>query len=44
MSGTKFVVQTLLFPTKKKFDWFKSGQYDLTEFDIFAKIFPSLVI
>ena len=30
MSGTKSVVQTLLFPTKKKFDWFRIRQDGLT--------------
>jgi hypothetical protein len=44
MSGTKFVVQTLLFPIKKKFNWFKSWQYGLIESDICAKTFASHVI
>ena len=44
MSGTKFVVHTLLFPTKTKFGWIKSWQYDLAEFDIFAKTFTLHVI
>jgi len=39
MSGTKLVVQTLLFPTKKKFDWFRSWQYGLIESNICAKTF-----
>ncbi len=41
MSGTKVVVQTLLFPTKKKLDWFREWQYGLTESDIFPKTFAS---
>ncbi len=38
MFRTKFVVQTLLFRTKK-IDWFRSRQDGLRQFDIYAKTF-----
>lgn len=44
MSDTKFVVQTLIFPTETKFDKFTECQYGLTESDIFAKTFASHII
>jgi hypothetical protein len=42
MTGTKFVLHTLLFRTQQ-IDWFRSRQYSLTEFDIFGKTFASHV-
>ena len=44
MSGTKVVVLTLLFPTKKKFDRFRSKQDGLRQFDICPKTFAPHVI
>jgi hypothetical protein len=43
MPGTKIVVQTLLFPTKK-IDWFRDRQSGLTASDIIPKTLASLNI
>ncbi len=43
MSGTKFVVQTLFFPATKKFDWFRSREEGLRQFDILPKTFAPLI-
>ena len=43
MSATKLVVQTLLFPTTKKFHWFRSQQDSLKNLDIFPETFASII-
>ena len=42
--STKFVVQTLLFSTRKTIGWMRSRQNGLIAFDIFSKTFASLII